>query len=75
MSKLTNKLSRLNRIRKKDWSQIKRELKWLAGRYRERRNYQKWIKSNLINENGRREILAQIERLKHKPKISIILPV
>src|SRR5688500_9466269 len=76
VSKIKNKLSMLNRIRqKKGWSGVKSELTWLLRRYRERQNYRKWMKSSRITENGRREIFRQIENFKHKPKISVILPL
>ncbi len=54
---------------------ISNQVKEIARRSREKRNYSRWIERNKITEKKRENFRNQIANLTHKPLISILLPV
>ena len=59
----------------KGWRGIENHLRTGFSDFRERQNYQKWIKRRQMTDEKRREIKAQIAGFSQKPLISVIMPV
>ncbi len=57
------------------WRGIENHLRMRYSKFREAKNYRKWFERRQITEENRWEIRRRIERLKHQPLISVILPV
>lgn len=76
LSKIKGKWAKIDQIRKDTgWAGIESYLKWLGWKYREKKKYQSWLKSNELNEQKRAEIRAEIESFSAKPLISVVMPV
>lgn len=74
--KLKSKYQTALKIKKEDgWNGIRRQIKSLLFELQERKNYQKWIKLNQIDDAKRAEIRREIQNFLHKPLISVILPI
>ncbi len=73
---ITRKYQRIRQIKNKEgWKGIKRRLRELYFKFREIKNYKKWIKHNQITKEKRGNINCRIDNLTYKPLFSILLPV
>lgn len=54
---------------------IKNHIRFLKYNIKSRKDYQKWIKKNILTQDNRNEISNEINNLKQQPLISILMPV
>ena len=74
-----NPLKKINRVieiwNKSGWLGVKKHTKNFYRKYREKRNYQKWLGIRLLSDTDRELLRREIENLSHQPLISIVMPV
>jgi O-antigen biosynthesis protein len=73
---ITRKFQKALQVKnEKGWRGIETHLRQSYSKFREAKNYRKWVEHHKITEEKCQEIRRQIENLKYKPLISVILPV
>ena len=76
MRNLTKNAARLQKIfAEKGISGISRHSRVKLFALREQANYKKWIRRHTLNAEKRAEIAAKIEAFRHRPLISVVMPV
>ncbi|HEY8559628.1 MAG TPA: glycosyltransferase [Pyrinomonadaceae bacterium] len=73
---IARKLRKARQLKnEKGWRGIERHLGARFSAFREARNYRKWMRRRRLTDEKRRAIRRRIEGLKHRPRLSVVVPV